>query len=99
MTPLYTAIDGWQLEMAKFLLEAGANPNVIADYLFDIGGHKGAVNALHLAVSRRQDNFIRLLADHGANLEMRDKDGLTPLGRAVKQNWSTYRLAMITELV
>ena len=56
-------------------------------------------NAVHLAVLRNKVAFIRLLADYGANLEMRDGDGLTPLGRAVKESPETNRLDVITELV
>ena len=56
-------------------------------------------NAVHLAVLRNKVAYIRLLADYGANLEMRDGDGLTPLGRAVKESPDINRLDVITELV
>jgi len=96
MTPLYTAIDEGRLPMAEFLLEAGANPNITVEF----GVHFGAGgNAVHLAVLRNKVAFIRLLADYGANLEMRDGDGLTPLGRAVKESPDINRLDVITELV
>ena len=39
--------------------------------------------ALHLAASRRLDDIIRLLAERGATLDVRNARGQTPLGLAL----------------
>jgi len=39
--------------------------------------------ALHGAVCRSADSIVQFLADHGANFEIKDADGLTPLDKAV----------------
>jgi ankyrin repeat protein len=38
--------------------------------------------ALHLSLAQAEDSIVRLLADRGANLQMKDKQGRTPLDLA-----------------
>jgi ankyrin repeat protein len=50
-----------------------------------LGSDVNAVNpagetALHIASSQGYDTVVRLLAEHGADLNVRNKRGLTPLG-------------------
>ena len=40
-------------------------------------------SALHFAVAARDDSFIRLLAERGARLDVKDKQGRTPLDVAL----------------
>ena len=65
------------LQAATLLVRSGADVNA-ADELGD--------TALHLAVARRLDAVVRLLAEHGAILEARNKDGKTPLALASAGN-------------
>jgi ankyrin repeat protein len=52
---------------------------------FEIGGAINATNnagdtALHAAVTHRYDTVIQYLVDHGADVNARNRQGLTPLG-------------------
>jgi ankyrin repeat protein len=52
---------------------------------FEIGGGVNATNdmgetALHAAVTHRYDKVIQYLVDHGADVNARNRQGLTPLG-------------------
>ena len=50
----------------------------------DVNARTGSGDtALHLAASRRLDNIIRLLAERGATLDVRNARGQTPLGLAL----------------
>lgn len=71
-------IDFGQLEPESKVLEA-----VMA--AFEIGGGIKAANgtgdtALHAAVTHRYGTVVRYLAEHGANVNARNRQGLTPLG-------------------
>ena len=43
----------------------------------------GGLSALHYAADRGHAAVVRLLLEHGADVEARDDDGLTPLATAV----------------
>ncbi len=85
-TPLHVAAAGYRVEMAKVLLKAGANPRAA-------GKHRHA-HALHYAADgyvvselwdpKRQVAMIRLLLQAGADINAQDKNGATPLHRAVR---------------
>lgn len=62
------------IETLRFLLEQGANPNG-PDY-------PEMSRAIWTAVSYHRPKVIRLLAEHGADLDVRDSDGETALERA-----------------
>ena len=82
-TPLHMAAAGYRVEIAKLLLAVGADVNAA-------GTHRHAT-ALHYAAdgnperdTKRQVAMIRLLLEAGADIQAQDKNGATPLHRAVR---------------
>jgi hypothetical protein len=61
------------IDALKLLLEAGANPDAL--------GPDGA-SALHQAVVAGRADMIRVLADAGATLDVRNREGLTAVALA-----------------
>jgi ankyrin repeat protein len=68
------ATDAEILEAGRLCLQAGADVNAVND---------AGQSALHFAVAAREDEFIRLLAEHGARLDLKDRQGRTPLDVAM----------------
>ena len=64
------------LETIRLLRAAGANPNVRS-----VEGD----TAVHGAAIKGFNDVIRLLASYGANLDVADKDGMTPIDYALAQ--------------
>lgn len=85
-TALHIAAMAHRPAMAKLLLEAGADAR-------SVGWYRNA-QPLHYAAdgyvsgksydAKRQVQTIRLLLDAGAHVQARDKNGATPLHRAVR---------------
>ena len=82
-TSLHASAAGYRVEIAKLLLAAGADVNAA-------GKHRQAT-PLHYAAdggpernARRQVAMIRLLLAAGADIQAQDKNGATPLHRAVR---------------
>ena len=67
-TPLDQAVGEGDLELVKFLLEAGAKAR----------GRTCNGTPLHTACAYRRLNIARVLLDHGADPSDVDADGLTP---------------------
>ena len=72
-TPLIHAID--QPEIVRLLLEAGATQKI------DQLGYAGS-GALHVAIKLKQPEVIELLLIHGANINLQNGKGQTPLAIA-----------------
>lgn len=75
---LITAIQDGNLEVAKMALEVGINPNSVIEAENDAGDIL-ELPVLHLAVSTYNEDMVRLLVEHGADVNIRDGDGLTAL--------------------
>lgn len=65
----YTESDEAIVEAVKFCLELGTDIN-----------HQNSMGlaAIHGAANRSSDNLIQFLAEHGAKLDLKDKEGRTP---------------------
>ena len=72
-TPLHVAVRTGNEMATKFLLEKGANPNIT-----DNDGE----TVLHDA-EKQSEKFIEMLAQRCTNIDVKAKDGMTPLHRAV----------------
>ena len=70
-TLLHTAANESNLEMAKVLLEFGANPNSESSNLR---------TPLHIACLRGNFELTQMLIDHGAEVDVKDIDGNSPAG-------------------
>jgi ankyrin repeat protein len=85
-TLLHLAAAGYRVEIVRLLLASSADPNA--------AGNRRRSSPLHYAADgfitgpawdpQRQVETIRCLLDHGANLHLQDRNGATPLHRAVR---------------
>lgn len=85
-TALHLAAAGYRVEIVQLLLKAAAAPNASAN-------HRGS-SPLHYAAdgyvngpawdAERQVKTIRCLINAGADINLQDKNGATPLHRAVR---------------
>jgi ankyrin repeat protein len=85
-TALHVAAAGYRVEIAKMLLDAGADSAAARN--------RRASQPLHYAAdgylenpqwdAKRQVAMIRLLLKAGTNIDAQDKNGATPLHRAVR---------------
>jgi ankyrin repeat protein len=71
LTPLSWAIYNGNVDMAKLLIEKGANVNARSSSPLSHAATKGNVD------------MVKLLIESGANVNAKDKDGFTPLDNAV----------------
>ncbi len=70
-TPLHLAAHYGQLEIARALIQKGADLNAIAD-------NEIANTPLHAAVAGGKTGLAELLKEAGARLELKDRNGFTP---------------------
>jgi ankyrin repeat protein len=85
-TPLHLAAAGYRVEIVRLLLAAGANPNSSLNHRQSRPLHyaaDGCVNSPDWD-AKRQVLTIQCLLDAGANINAQDKNGATPLHRAVR---------------
>jgi hypothetical protein len=85
-TPLHAAAAGHRVEIAKMLLDAGADVNAAKNHRRSQSLHYAADGFLENPKwdAKRQLAMIRLLLDAGADISAQDKNGATPLHRAVR---------------
>jgi ankyrin repeat protein len=69
----YTRSENEYLEAAKLCLEKGADVNAVNNQGF---------TAMHGATNRGFDKMVQLLADQGSKLDVKDKQGRTPMAFA-----------------
>jgi hypothetical protein len=85
-TPLHFAAAGHRPEIAKMLLEAGADPNAAHNHRRSSPLHYAADGYINSEQwnADGQVKTIRVLLDAGGNHHARDGNGATPLHRAVR---------------
>ena len=66
-----------QSEMVEFLLEAGIDVN------YQPNGRDNGKSALHNVVANRDFELVKALVENGANVEIKDENGNTPLWTSV----------------
>lgn len=85
-TALHLAAAGYRVEILRLLLNAGADANASANHRRSSPLHYAADGFITGPAwdAKRQVATLRCLLDHGANLNAPDKNGATPLHRAVR---------------
>jgi ankyrin repeat protein len=85
-TPLHVAAAGHRVKIAKLLLDAGADPSSALNHRRSQPLHYAADGNIvsKLWNERNQIAMIRLLLKAGADINAQDKNGATPLHRAVR---------------
>jgi hypothetical protein len=85
-TALHLAAAGYRVEIVRLLLAAGADPNAAANHRHSTPLHYAADGCPGSPAwdEGAQLKTIRCLLDHGAALDAPDKNGATPLHRAVR---------------
>jgi hypothetical protein len=85
-TVLHAAAAGYRIEIARFLLAAGADPSAAKNRRSSQPLHYAADGYLDNPFwnPKRQVAMIQLLLKAGVNIDAQDKNGATPLHRAVR---------------
>jgi hypothetical protein len=85
-TVLHLAAAGYRVEIAQLLLQAGADPNAAQNGRRSTPLHYAADGCITGPTwdAQRQVAMLRCLLQHGANIHAQDKNGATPLHRAVR---------------
>lgn len=85
-TPLHAAAAGYRAEIAQLLLDAGADPKAAYNHRRGQPLHYAADGYIvsDLWDEKKQVAMIRLLLKAGADMNAQDKNGATPLHRAVR---------------
>jgi len=92
-TPIHAVLAGRAnekdaLELIKVLHDAGTDVNVVA-LIVHIEEVRGG-SAVHYAVRKRYKDVIRLLASYGADLNLKDQDGLTALDYTLSRGFMPF---------
>ncbi len=85
-TALHLAAAGYRVEIARLLLAAGADPNAAGNHRRSTPLHYAADGYINGPAwdARWQVSTLRNLLEAGANIHAQDKNGATPLHRAVR---------------
>jgi hypothetical protein len=85
-TALHLAAAGYRVEIVRLLLTAGANPNAATNHRRSSPLHYAADGFINSPAwdAKRQVETIGCLLNQGANIHSQDKNGATPLHRAVR---------------
>lgn len=85
-TALHLAAAGYRVEIVRLLLAAGANPNAATNHRRSTPLHYAADGFISSPAwdAKRQVETIGCLLDKGAGIHSQDKNGATPLHRAVR---------------
>jgi len=74
MTLLHVAVNAGKEQSVRFLLNAGADP--------DLNGGPAGYTALHFAAYKNRPAIAKILIEEGANIEKTDSQSMTPLQSA-----------------
>jgi len=87
-TPLHSRVGRWRSNVS-ILLELGA----------DVNAPSSSGTPLHIAAERTHAEHVRLLLAHGARVDAKSQDGLTPLELALRgcSNAELHRLPAIVQ--
>ncbi len=90
-TALHLAAAGYRVEIVKLLLDAGADPNSAVNHRQSTPLHYAADGYINGPAwdASRQVRTLRCLLDAGADVDAQDKNGATPLHRAVRTRCAT----------
>src|SRR5436190_7259415 len=85
-TPLHLAAAGYRAEIVQLLLAAGADPNASMNHRQSGPLHYAADTCLTSPAwsARKQVETLRVLLEARAKINAQDKNGATPLHRAVR---------------
>jgi hypothetical protein len=85
-TILHLAAAGHRVELVRLLLAVGADPNAGANHRGSSPLHYAADGCINCSVwdPKKQVRTVRCLLRAGANVNAQDKNGATPLHRAVR---------------
>jgi len=85
-TALHLAAAGYRVEIVRVLLSAGADPNAMMNHRASGPLHYAADTCLSSRAwsARKQVETIECLLEAGARIDAQDKNGATPLHRAVR---------------
>jgi len=85
-TALHLAAAGYRVEIVRLLLTSAADPNAAQNSRRSSPLHYAADGFITGPAwdAKRQVETIRCLLHHGANIHLQDKNGATPLHRAVR---------------
>ncbi len=85
-TALHLAAAGYRVEILRLLLSAGANPNAATNHRRSTPLHYAADGVVTHPTwdAKRQVETLGCLLEAGADLHGQDKNGATPLHRAVR---------------
>jgi len=86
VTPLYIAVHFGRVQMIKPIIEKGADINALC------GSKKRT--ALHKAVSKGNEEIVRLLLDAGADYKLANKYGKTPYEEAEKRGYQNILMIL-----
>jgi len=76
-TPLHIAVKNRNKKTVMALIDGGAK--------IDVFGYRSNITPLHLAVIKGDDNIVKILLNSGAKMNLKDRQGETPLDLAIRR--------------